>query len=236
MAAATHTSRPTSVPFAEGNARLVHDPRLVANLTSARLFEAEAFGLWSLSVTLKIECTAADTMLTIARELLQDHPEYTAGGAHSIIIGYERSGLTFSGETLLDLLQGGTRYPYWVNDAWRNGREDLSGYVYLQTVGPVVDTAQTFIAPAFLIQQAFDGIEHDDFVAAVHARGYMAINVFVGLSAPGKETLLHTPGSENYVESDFGQVPGGMAYLDLRRWTGGTQDFTGADVDVFPDQ
>ncbi|MCI3207591.1 hypothetical protein DBA20_21835 [Pandoraea capi] len=176
---------------------------------------------------------SAQSAIDIAKDIMARHPDYTAGGDHTVVFVYERLGLGIpAGDVLDEVLSGPPGYRNWINLLWVTGyRVGLGAHFQLASVGPIVQTDAAEAVPTWRFSPTFAGADMERLIEAVHMRQYLLLHQGIGLTAPGKPMILHTNGGEHFTDHpDFGVVPGALRYIDLRKWEGETRNFGESDM------
>ncbi|MBB3228637.1 hypothetical protein FHW69_003279 [Luteibacter sp. Sphag1AF] len=218
-----------------GESRLEHDDNLYVTLKSGRFTEAHLDdGTWNGAFTVETECTPGRKVIAVARDLIAKHPDYTENNGHSIIFGYEKFGVAFQGDVLNEILSDNALFTYYFNGVWMEYVVSLSDFFEYRTLGPIAQLDAASVDLRFWLLQTQFGPSHEEFVKAVRKVGYIPLNVFVGIMAPGKETVIRTPGSEAYVDTPLGRVPGGLQYIDFSQWSEGSVTYSEGDLKTFP--
>ncbi len=150
---------------------LVHDDDLEADWKSGKINAQEYAsppGLWSASLSIKVQCVSIDTTIWVANKLVEGNKNFT-----SVVFAYERLGIAIpAGPVLDEVLSGPSGYKFRINHGWVTGyRVSLDAYFQMQSIGPVVNPASDDIDPNWVMSPMTDGANKDRLVNAVRTRG-----------------------------------------------------------------
>ncbi|AHB08674.1 MULTISPECIES: hypothetical protein [Pandoraea] len=225
---------PPKAGIEDDNAKLIHEPRFAGSFVEGSMNVSELSpGLWGATLEMTMLSASAEKTIAVAKSLFEKYPEYLVNNDYRVIFSYERMGLRIPpGAALEETLSGVPGFQRWINLLWTTEyRVGLGAYFQLTSAGPLVHGEGNEIRPTLMFMPTIEGANQDRLIQAVRSRQYVLLQQGVGISAPGKPTIIHTNGGAHYTEHpDFGVVPGGLGFIDLRNWDGESRDFTMADL------
>ncbi|GAB3627687.1 hypothetical protein GCM10027419_25380 [Pandoraea terrae] len=185
---------------------------------------------------MSIDCAGIEKTMSVAKDIIKKYSEYTEDGQHIVTFAYERWGIGLpAGPVLDEALSSVSGFQFWINYGWAQYFVGLTAYFAMAASGAAMDPANDFISPRWLFQPMVSGAERSRLITAVRLRGYVLMQQGVGISAPGRPTILHTNGAAHFTDHpEFGTIPGGLSYVDLTRWEGESRPFTPRDVQIIP--
>jgi hypothetical protein len=230
----------TSVAHGLGGARrtaadeviLRPEPRLVANFGPSHLSEGRISGrYWQCTLYQDILTTVpyAPVAIELARQLLEE-PGYDTED-RTLIFLFGREALTVPAPLIDDVLSSSEAFQYWLNAGWVQLR--YSAYPYdIGHYAPVVsaNVAKTHPQVRFV---PLDATTEDEshLLSEVKRWGYMLYHLGIGIAANWKPTVMLTSGTGRWVKHpQFGLLPSGTAYIDLRSWKGDDKTFSESDL------
>ncbi|AKM30939.1 hypothetical protein AB870_13700 [Pandoraea faecigallinarum] len=216
------------------NAKLINEPMLAAQFTAGSIrCVPSTIDTPQAIVETTMLAASLDKIIATAKKVLAAHPDYIVDpNNYRLTFVYERLYIDVLGINVDRMLNDPDLLEYFINSIWLSLYfVDLGPYMEMIPFNAVIRSRQPEIKPSWAFVPKVADTDLQDLINAVHSRQYILMHQGVGLSAPGKETLLYTNGSGAYVDHpDFGRLPAGLTYLDLRTWNGETRDFTKADV------
>ncbi|MCI3205468.1 MULTISPECIES: hypothetical protein [Pandoraea] len=218
------------IEITPGNTELIHDDRLSCDFLSAQVFAGESGGgAWNAYVIGTMTCATPTQMLAIVSDVIERHPDYTAGNNYGIVISYDRFHIEIPFGPDLDELREGV-------DEFRNLVNLLcliyyyfkldENYEFDGLGRPIIEDSPT-LSPTWQFQPVGGSATKDDLIAAARSRKYIALQQGVGITSPGKPMKFYTSGASHFTNHPgLGNVPGGMRFIDLSTFDGENHVYT----------
>ncbi|AKM30940.1 hypothetical protein AB870_13705 [Pandoraea faecigallinarum] len=216
----------------DDEAELINDPRLAGSFIDGAISTRRTPNdLIFADVRMEMLVARAEKTIAVAQSLREQYPDYANHPDFFMTFVYERMGLPVNGVNLDQMFSSPGAFLDNINFLWNEYRVGLGYYYQMASTKAILETFDNEATPHWSFMQVQEGASEQDMIEAVRSRQYILMHQAIGVMAPGLKMKLHTSGGDYYINHpEFGHIPGGLTYVDLRSWNGETRDFTKADV------
>lgn len=221
----------------DNEGQLIHSDALEVHfMTAAIAVGTDEANVPNATITVALAGISASQTIDFLKNTQDKHSEHFENPNFKLTSCYTRFEVDFDRPQTQSMLETELQFLDSLDQAYTGLSWQLGKYIFMlsqqlvkHSRDGVVLSITAFAEPG---QQTPPSIE--DLIESVQAMGFIPVQLSFAISAPNLPRKIYTNGANYYFDHpSFGQVPGGISYIDLSTWDGRCRVYDESDLRYF---